>query len=421
MQKSTIYCAIAGMLLLCGGCSKMKDDIDTLKKPIPTALVILNPEYIVQNGKTFNIPFRVNPSNFVVTKENLSLDVPASHITRSSYGTSIPEYELTDVQPHKDAQGGTIDGEWIATVSVKSGAYYSSSLIALVLKYEDANGQQVQITSTYLGDLTTTVKLTPDMVAMKLFPACSYAKLDGSAYLYTPVTLQARPISSGSETMFDLSTVRVDSCKVDAPDEIRGMFWLETTDPDKREWKLQPSYVFQFPDADARSRGIDVKMWLTDLVSGEQITITKPIAFFRTEYTTHTVEFKLSEWPANNTIQVPFGNALAQIGVTADLFKQLSDTDPIPVSKSIGTKVTDDWDGKDGTPAIISLENPHQKEAGNKAVTTPEEDYLKFVFYAGKPDAGKKYKLKLIVTYTVPGADQPTINATIYVPFTFVP
>ena len=209
--------------------------------------------------------------------------------------------------------------------------------------------------------------------------------------------------------------------RVDAPDEIRGMFWLETTDPDKREWKLQPSYVFQFPDADARSRGIDVKMWLTDLVSGEQITITKPIAFFRTEYTTPTVEFKLSEWPANNTIQVPFGNALAQIGVTADLFKQLSDTDPIPVSKSIGTKVTDDWDGKDGTPAIISLENPHQKEAGNKAVTTPEEDYLKFVFYAGKPDAGKKYKLKLIVTYTVPGADQPTINATIYVPFTFVP
>ena len=80
MQKSTIYCAIAGMLLLCGGCSKMKDDIDTLKKPIPTALVILNPEYIVQNGKTFDIPFRVNPSNFVVTKENLSLDVPASHI-----------------------------------------------------------------------------------------------------------------------------------------------------------------------------------------------------------------------------------------------------------------------------------------------------------------------------------------------------
>ena len=228
MQKSTIYCAIAGMLLLCGGCSKMKDDIDTLKKPIPTALVILNPEYIVQNGKTFDIPFRVNPSNFVVTKENLSLDVPASQITRSSYGTSIPEYELTDVQPHKDAQGGTIDGEWIATVSIKSGAYYSSSLIALVLKYEDANGQQVQITSTYLGDLTTTVKLTPDMVAMKLFSACSYAKLDGSAYLYTPVTLLARPISSGSETLFDLSTVRVDSCKVDAPDEIQGMFWLET-------------------------------------------------------------------------------------------------------------------------------------------------------------------------------------------------
>lgn len=140
----------------------------------------------------------------------------------------------------------------------------------------------------------------------------------------------------------------------------------------------------------ARSRGIDVKMWLTDLVSGEQITISKPIAFFRTEYTTPTVEFKLSEWPANNTIQVPFGNALAQIGVTADLFKQLSDTDPIPVSKSIGTKVTDDWDGKDGTPAIIRLENPHQKEAGNKAVTTPEEDYLKFVFFAGKPDAGRK-------------------------------
>ena len=118
---------------------------------------------------------------------------------------------------------------------------------------------------------------------------------------------------------------------------------------------------------------------------------------------------------------MPFGDALAQIGVTADLFKQLSPTDPIPVSKFTGMGVTDDWDGKDGTPAIIRLENPHQNEAGNKAVTTPEEDYLKFRFFAGKPDAGEKYKLKLTITYTVPGADQPTINATIYVPFTFVP
>lgn len=421
MQKSTIFCAIIGILLLLGGCSKIKDDIDTLKKPIPTALVILNPEYIIQNGKTFDIPFRVNPSNFVVTKENLSLDVPASEITRSSYGTSIPEYELTDVQPHKDTQGAAIEGEWIATVSVKSGAYYSSSLIALVLKYEDANGQQVQITSTYLGDLTTTVKLTPDMVAMKLFPACSYAKLDGSAYLYTPVTLLARPISSGSETLFDLNTVRVDSCKVDAPDEIYSMFWLETTDPDKREWKLQPSYIFQFPDADAHSRQIDVKMWLTDLVSEEQITISKPIAFFRTEYTAPTVEFKLSEWPEDNVIRVPLGDALAQIGVTADLFQQLSKTDPIPVSKFVGMKVTDDQGESTVTPAIIRVENPHQDEPGNASIITPEEDYLKFVFYAGKPDAGEKYKLRLTVTYTVPGSDQPTINATIYVPFNIVP
>ena len=37
------------------------------------------------------------------------------------------------------------------------------------------------------------------------------------------------------------------------------------------------------------------------------------------------------------------------------------------------------------------------------------------------PTQAKKYKPKLIVTYTVPGADQATINATIYVPFTFVP
>ena len=52
MQKSTIYCAIAGMLLLCGGCSKMKDDIDTLKMNTAIAAMMTAVNEMTANGVT---------------------------------------------------------------------------------------------------------------------------------------------------------------------------------------------------------------------------------------------------------------------------------------------------------------------------------------------------------------------------------
>ena len=133
---------------LFSGCQKMKDDIDNLKNPIPTGVVILQDEINVQNGMSIEIPFRVNPSNFVPTKENVVLDIISSQITRAAYDNSIPEYTLVDIQPDTNAQGEALEGQWLAVVQAAEGAYYGEARMALVLTYTDAHGNQVRITSS---------------------------------------------------------------------------------------------------------------------------------------------------------------------------------------------------------------------------------------------------------------------------------
>lgn len=132
----TFLCTLGAVLF--SGCQNMKDDIDNLKNPIPTGVVILQDELNVQNGMSIEIPFRVNPSNFVPTKENVVLDVISSQITRAEYGSSIPEYTLVDIQPDKNAQGEELEGQWLAVVEAAEGAYYGEARLALILTYTDA-------------------------------------------------------------------------------------------------------------------------------------------------------------------------------------------------------------------------------------------------------------------------------------------
>lgn len=74
MKKALLYCGIALLTAVLPGCKEMKDDIDTLKRPYPTGITLLQSEITVLNGSTLKVPFRVNPSNYIVQAEDLRLD-----------------------------------------------------------------------------------------------------------------------------------------------------------------------------------------------------------------------------------------------------------------------------------------------------------------------------------------------------------
>ena len=69
MKKALLYCGIALLTAVLPGCKEMKDDIDTLKRPYPTGITLLQSEITVLNGSTLKVPFRVNPSNYIVQSE----------------------------------------------------------------------------------------------------------------------------------------------------------------------------------------------------------------------------------------------------------------------------------------------------------------------------------------------------------------
>ena len=70
MKKALLYCGIALLAAVLPGCKEMKDDIDTLKRPYPTGITLLQSEITVLNGSTLKVPFRVNPSNYIVQAED---------------------------------------------------------------------------------------------------------------------------------------------------------------------------------------------------------------------------------------------------------------------------------------------------------------------------------------------------------------
>ena len=41
MKKALLYCGIALLTAVLPGCKEMKDDIDTLKRPYPTGITLL--------------------------------------------------------------------------------------------------------------------------------------------------------------------------------------------------------------------------------------------------------------------------------------------------------------------------------------------------------------------------------------------
>ncbi|MEG2267631.1 MAG: hypothetical protein RSC68_25300, partial [Acinetobacter sp.] len=99
MKQTMKFGLFIALVVLVASCTKdIKSDIDDPRRPVPTAIVLMPQEVVIQNGETLLLPFRVNPSTYQVTVENLRLDAVEHTITKSSYVTSLEEYTLESVE-----------------------------------------------------------------------------------------------------------------------------------------------------------------------------------------------------------------------------------------------------------------------------------------------------------------------------------
>lgn len=407
MKKNLLYCGIALLAVGFSGCKGMKDDIDTLKQPYPTGITLLLSEITVQNGSTLKVPFRVNPSNYIVQAEDLRLDAIRSQITKASYVTAIPECSLAGVTPYKNQVGETCEGQWIAEIKILDGAYYGDIDFTLVLNYTDADNRRVALTSATFGNLNTRIRLTGDMVDIDVSPAVSYVELNDKP-IATSVRLLPCAVSEGSATKFDMEDAIVDSCKLGG--EFAGYFFL--TDKGGMTWTME-TIGLDFPKPDEAFVPVDINIYLTDRNdTTNHIVKTAPVKVFQTRCIAPAVTLKVSDYAsiteANKTLDIEMGEIMAAVGVTSELFQQ--------VRPPLGFTQTKQFMHEDETPAktlfIQSL-----KYRDDKSLTSPEAMYLQLIFFAPlKTEDIGSYYISLNMLYSRALDPQPTIAANIKIP-----
>ena len=407
MKKALLYCGIALLTAVLPGCKEMKDDIDTLKRPYPTGITLLQSEITVLNGSTLKVPFRVNPSNYIVQAEDLRLDAIRSQITKASYVTTIPECSLVGVTPYKNQAGETCEGQWIAEIEILDGAYYGDIDFTLVLNYTDADNRRVALTSATFGNLNTRIKLTGDMVDIDVSPAVSYVELNNTP-IATSVRLLPCAISEGSATKFDMEDAIVDSCKLGG--EFAGYFFL--TDKGNAAWTMEPIGL-DFPKPDEAFVPVDINIYLTDRNdTSNHVLKTALVKVYQTRCIAPAITLKVSDYAeiteANKTLDIEMGEIMAAVGVTSELFQQ--------VRPPLGFTLTKQFMHENGTSAR-TLFRQSLKYKDDKGTTSPEAMYLQLIFFAplDTEDIGSYY-ISLNTLYSRTLDPQPTIAANIKIP-----
>ena len=407
MKKALLYCGIALLTAVLPGCKEMKDDIDTLKRPYPTGITLLQSEITVLNGSTLKVPFRVNPSNYIVQAEDLRLDAIRSQITKASYVTTIPECSLVGVTPYKNQAGETCEGQWIAEIEILDGAYYGDIDFTLVLNYTDADNRRVALTSATFGNLNTRIKLTGDMVDIDVSPAVSYVELNNTP-IATSVRLLPCAISEGSATKFDMEDAIVDSCKLGG--EFAGYFFL--TDKDNATWTMEPIGL-DFPKPDEAFVPVDINIYLTDRNdTTNHVLKTALVKVYQTRCIAPAITLKVSDYAeiteANKTLDIEMGEIMAAVGVTSELFQQ--------VRPPLGFTLTKQFMHENGTSAR-TLFRQSLKYKDDKGTTSTEAMYLQLIFFAplDTEDIGSYY-ISLNTLYSRTLDPQPTIAANIKIP-----
>lgn len=165
MKKYLFYFSAIAMAVLATGCTKdeWKDDVEALKKPTPSGIVILDVSAVTAvKGTSFELRLRVNPSGVEVTKENLELDLRNSDTyvqyypdqagaaaqSKAGYVTPSDYYGIAGVEADRNAAGEPLDGQWVVTVATRGeGNFRNVADLYLVVNYTDAAGVVRQVSS----------------------------------------------------------------------------------------------------------------------------------------------------------------------------------------------------------------------------------------------------------------------------------
>lgn len=265
------------------------------------------------------------------------------------------------------------------------------------------------------------------MVVLNGPSSCTYMSTTTSMPITVSTQLVAQPISEGSSTLFDMGTVAVKEAELTG--DKADQFTL-TPDESGMKWSITPNSAALEFDEGAQYVPVTLAVKLLDRIGNNEVTVTKTIRFFKTEYTApDVVEYKLSEWPVDRRQNLPLGDYLAQIGVTAELFTRHNEGEylPIVVQRNFSVKNSAGADASSSYRAIFQVKNTipdENPDAVSNEIIAPETSYLQQRFYS-LPLEGE-YMLWLTFQYSTVESitssyPQPTIQATIKVPVRIVP
>ena len=349
MKKYLFYFSAIAMAALATGCTKdgWKDDVEALKKPTPSGIVLLDVSAVTAvKGTSFELRLRVNPSGVEVTKENLELDLRNSDTyvqydpseqtgaaaqSKAGYVTPSDYYGIVGVEADRNAAGEPLDGQWIVTVATRGeGNFRNVADLYLVVNYTDAAGVARQVSSPGLPvQIVPTadegLELRYSLVQNfrtgdgKLNPYILYVDVNayrnaaGEVWYYDRRFVTPSAVIDGGALVMDASTLFDKYYISFTPDEGNAL-WAD----------LEAGQV--------KKATTEVPVTLTDF-GGTGKTLALPVT-----YCPHKIvlrrEVPIAELNANRDdidYYIDLGADAAEYGLTADLASQLTRIAVLPV------------------------------------------------------------------------------------------
>lgn len=341
MKKYLFYFSVLAMAALATGCTKdgWKDDVEALKKPAPTDIVILDASSVTAvKGTQFQLRFRVNPSGVEVTKENLELDLRNSDTyvqydpdqagaaaqSKAGYVTPSDCYEIAGVEADRNAAGEPLDGQWVVTVSTRGeGNFRNVADLYLVVNYADAAGVARQVSSPGLP--VQIVPTADEGLELRYSLVQNFRTGDGKLNPYILyVDVNAYRNAEGKVWHYDRSFVTpsaetgVGALAMDASRLYDKYYISFTPDAGNALWA-------DLEAGEAKKATTEVPVTLTDL-GGTEKTLALPVT-----YCPHKIvlrrEVPVAELNANRDdigYYIDLGAEAAGYGLTADLASHLT-------------------------------------------------------------------------------------------------
>lgn len=328
---------IALMLAACNK-DEWKDDVDALKQPMPTGIVIMDAVSVTAvKGTSFQLRFRVNPSGVAVTEGNLELDLQNSDTyllvpptrsafsaqSRASYVTPSDCYKITGVEPDRNGSGEILDGQWIVTIKTQGeGNFRNVSDLYLVMNYTDAAGVAHKVSSPVLP-----VQIVPTAdegveFRYSLVQTLRTAHGELNPYiLYTDVNTYRN--ASGGEWVYDISFIT----KAESQGEAMTLDWL--TLHEKQYVSLIPKEGYELWTS--LEEGKEKKVSTASQVAITDFGSTQKIIDLPITYCPRTViirrDMPIAELNANRDdidYVIDLSAEAAEYGLTADMASHLT-------------------------------------------------------------------------------------------------